>query len=137
MSAVRVQPLIRKLERGLRLTAEERSALESLPVRVQQVKTDHDIVREGDRPDACFLLLEGFAAAFKRTGTGKRQIMTFHIPGDIPDLQSLHISRLDNTVSTITPRSLRPLPSSHQCALARDAHRCRHLQGVGPQRRTT
>ena len=102
MSAVRVQPLIRKLERGLHFTAQERSALESLPSRVQEVKTDHEIVREGDRPDACFVLLEGFAAAFKRTGTGKRQIMTFHIPGDIPDLQGLHIKRLDNAVSSIT-----------------------------------
>ena len=102
MSAVRVQPLIRKLERGLHLTPQERSGLESLPSRLQEVKTDHEIVREGDRPDACFVLLEGFAAAFKRTGTGKRQIMTFHIPGDIPDLQGLHIKRLDNAVSSIT-----------------------------------
>ena len=103
MSAVRVVPLILKLERGLRLTAEERSALEGLPLRLQSIKSDTEIVREGDRPEACFLLLEGFAAAFKRTGTGKRQIMTFHIAGDIPDLQGLHIKRLDNAVSSITP----------------------------------
>jgi CRP-like cAMP-binding protein len=103
VSVVRIQALIRKLERGLHLVDEERAALESLPVRVEQIRTDQDIVREGDRPEKCFVLLEGFAAALKRTGAGKRQIMTFHIAGDIPDLQSLHISRLDNTVSTITP----------------------------------
>lgn len=103
MSVVRIQALIRKLERGLRLSEEERAALESLPVRLQQIRTDQDIVREGDRPGSCFVLLDGFAAAFKRTGAGKRQIMTFHIAGDIPDLQSLHISRLDNTVTTLTP----------------------------------
>ena len=101
--SVRIQPLIRKLERGLRLIDEERAALESLPVRVEQIRTDQDIVREGDRRASCFVLLEGVAAALKRTGTGKRQIMTFHIAGDIPDLQGLHISRLDNTVSTLTP----------------------------------
>jgi CRP-like cAMP-binding protein len=103
VSVARIQPLIRKFERGLRLTDEERAALENLPLRVQPIRTDQDIVREGDRPARCFVLLEGFAVAFKRTGPGKRQIMTFHIAGDIPDLQSLHIRRLDNTVSTITP----------------------------------
>ena len=103
MSVVRIQALIRKLERGLRLIEAERAALESLPVRVEQIRADQDIVREGDRRESCFVLLEGVAAALKRTGTGKRQIMTFHIAGDIPDLQSLHISRLDNTVSTLTP----------------------------------
>jgi CRP-like cAMP-binding protein len=103
VSVVRIQALIRKLERGLRLIDGERAALESLPVRVEQIRADQDIVREGDRRESCFVLLEGVAAALKRTGTGKRQIMTFHIAGDIPDLQSLHISRLDNTVSTLTP----------------------------------
>jgi len=103
VSVVPIPALIRKHERGLRLIDGERAALESLPVRVEQIRTDQDIVREGDRRDSCFVLLEGVAAALKRTGTGKRQIMTFHIAGDIPDLQSLHISRLDNTVSTLTP----------------------------------
>ena len=92
MSVVRIQALIRKLERGLRLIDGERAALESLPVRVEQIRADQDIVREGDRRESCFVLLEGVAAALKRTGTGKRQIMTFHIAGDIPDLQSLHIT---------------------------------------------
>jgi len=87
----------------LRLSHDERAALESLPIRVEAVRADQDIVREGDRPSRCFVLLEGFAVAFKRSGAGKRQIMTFHIAGDIPDVQSLHMKRLDNSISTITP----------------------------------
>jgi len=39
---------------------------------------------------------------FKHTEVGKRQIMAFHIPGDMPDLQSLHLKTLDNSVATIT-----------------------------------
>ena len=103
MSVAQRQPLIRKLERGLHLTKQERSALESLRLEVHQIRTNQDIVREGDRPDRCFALLEGFAVTFKRTGNGKRQIMSFNIAGDIPDLQSLHVRRLDCTVSSITP----------------------------------
>jgi CRP-like cAMP-binding protein len=37
------------------------------------------------------------------TAPGKRQIMAFHIPGDIPDLQSLHLTTLDHSLGTITP----------------------------------
>ena len=34
---------------------------------------------------------------------GKRQIVSFNLPGDIPDLQSLHLRVLDNGISTISP----------------------------------
>ena len=91
---VLAQPLVQKLESGLRLSNDERAALEDLPLRVEAIRADQDLMREGDRPSRCFVLLEGFAIAFKRTGAGKRQIMTFHIAGDIPDLQSLHMKRL-------------------------------------------
>jgi CRP-like cAMP-binding protein len=72
-------------------------------MRVEAIRADQDIVREGDRSSRCFALLDGFAIAFKRSGAGKRQIMTFHIDGDLPDLPSLHMKRLDNSISTITP----------------------------------
>ncbi len=29
--------------------------------------------------------------------------MAYHVPGDVPDLQSLHLKVLDNSVSTISP----------------------------------
>ena len=48
------------------------------------------------------MVLEGFTCMFKLTPKGERQIMAFHIPGDIPDLQSLHLKVLDNSVGTIT-----------------------------------
>jgi CRP-like cAMP-binding protein len=148
VSVAQTQPLIRKLERGLHLTSKERSALERLPMRIELIRTNQDIVREGDRPSHCFVLLEGFAVTFKRTGSGKRQIMTFNIAGDVPDLQSLHVKRLDNTVSSITPCRVGFIEHEalinlcalfaphHERALARDADGCRHLQGVGAQCRT-
>jgi CRP-like cAMP-binding protein len=96
-------PPIRKLESIFTLTDEERDALVSLPMQVADLKADQDVVREGDRPSRSFVLLEGFACTYKVTGEGKRQIMAFHISGDLPDLQSLHLKVLDNSVGTITP----------------------------------
>ena len=39
----------------------------------------------------------------KITGTGDREILNFHVPGDMPDLQSLHLDVLDFGVCAITP----------------------------------
>jgi CRP-like cAMP-binding protein len=94
--------LIRKLESVFTLSDDERQALETLPMQVSVIKADQDIVREGDRPSRSCLLLSGFACTYKVTAQGKRQIVSFNIPGDIPDLQSLHLKVLDNSVSTIS-----------------------------------
>lgn len=72
-------------------------------MRVQVIEADQDIVREGDRPSRCCLVLQGFARRYKITPPGKRQIIAFHVAGDIPDLQSLHLSTMDHSLGTITP----------------------------------
>jgi CRP-like cAMP-binding protein len=99
-------PLIRKLESIFTLNDDERQALEKLPMQAVSIRADQDIVREGDRPSRSCLILSGFACIYKVTPTGKRQIVSFTIPGDIPDLQSLHLRVLDNSISTISPCSV-------------------------------
>jgi CRP-like cAMP-binding protein len=95
--------LVRKLESIFALDENERAAVLNLPLQVTTLRADQDIVREGDRPSRSCALLEGFAATFKVTAEGKRQITAFHIPGDIPDLQSLHLEVLDSSLGTLTP----------------------------------
>ena len=99
-------PIIRKLESIFRLSDDEKAAVMDLPLQITAIKADQDIVREGDRPSRCFAVLDGFACTFKITGEGKRQISSFHIPGDLPDLQSLHLTVLDISIGTITPCSI-------------------------------
>jgi len=95
-------PLVLKLESITDLTAAERHGIETLPMRVQEVRADQEVVREGDRPSQCCLVLEGFACRYKFTERGKRQIFAFHTPGDIPDLLSLHLHTMDHSVGTLT-----------------------------------
>jgi len=95
--------LIRKLEIIFKLTDDERQAILSLPMQVAVIKADQDIVREGDRPSRSCLILSGFACAYKMTAAGKRQIVSFTLLGDIPDLQSLHLKTLDTSLGTISP----------------------------------
>jgi CRP-like cAMP-binding protein len=98
--------LIRKLGSLFRLTDAERQALKDLPMQIVALKENQDIVRVGDRPSRSCLVLSGLTCTYKLTGDGKRQIQAFHIPGDIPDLQSLHLKTLDNSLGTLTPCSV-------------------------------
>jgi CRP-like cAMP-binding protein len=102
--------LIRKLESIAELSAEEKSAVRSLPLVLKNLPGDTDIVRDGDRPSECCLVIEGFACRYKITPAGKRQIMSFHIPGDIPDLQSLHLRVMDHGIGTLNPCRLAFIP---------------------------
>lgn len=94
--------LIRKLESIACLSEEERQAITRLPVSTRSLGSHQDIVREKDRPSQCCLLLEGWACRYQVLSGGNRQIFSFHIPGDIPDLQSLHLQVMDHGVCTLT-----------------------------------
>lgn len=84
------------------LTDEERTALGSVPMQAAELAANEDVVRERDRPSRSFVLLDGFLATYKVTSDGKQQTLSFHVVGDMPDLQSLHLGALDNTVGTLT-----------------------------------
>ncbi|WP_262299534.1 Crp/Fnr family transcriptional regulator [Microvirga sesbaniae] len=99
-------PIIRKLESIFPLTDDERQALLELPIQVTAIKEDQDVVREGDRPSRSFAILSGMTCTSKVMGDGKRQIVAFGVPGDMPDIQSLHLKVLDISVTTLTPCSL-------------------------------
>jgi CRP-like cAMP-binding protein len=94
-------PLVRKLESILVLSEDEKDVLRNVSGTIKTVGPRQDLVREGDRPFECCLILEGFAYRYKQTEDGKRQIFSFHIPGDIPDLQSLHLDVMDHSLSSL------------------------------------
>ncbi|MBD2745332.1 Crp/Fnr family transcriptional regulator [Microvirga sp. BT688] len=102
--------MIRKLDSIFPLSDEEEQALARLPMQIAAYKADQDIVRIGDRPSQSCLLLEGFTCVYKITAEGKRQIVAFHVPGDIPDLQSLHLKVMDNSLATVSPCTLGFIP---------------------------
>ena len=113
--------LIRKLRSISPLTDDEKQCLATLPFSTRSVGADQDIVREGDRPSECCLVVEGFLCRYKLTNKGKRQIFSFHLPGDIPDLQSLHLKVMDHSLMTLTPSQLAFIPHD---SLTRVMHRC-------------
>lgn len=94
--------LIRKLESIATLSDEERWAIQHLPVRTHNLDARQDVVRDGDQPTHCCLIVDGWTCRYKQLNGGRRQILCFHIPGDILDLQSLHVPTMDHSLATLT-----------------------------------
>ncbi len=101
--------LIRKLEQFGRLSSNERQVLENLHFDVQQVGAHQDLVRDGRRSLHCLLLLNGMVCRYRVMQDGQRQIMSFHFPGDILDLSSLLLGKLDHGIGTLTPVEVAPI----------------------------
>lgn len=95
--------LIRKLQADTVLGDYEIETLARLPIRPADLAGRQDIVKEGDRPSKCCLVVEGVAIRYKLTAHGDRQILAVHLPGDVPDLQSLLLRTLDHTLATLSP----------------------------------
>jgi CRP-like cAMP-binding protein len=105
-----VSLLVRKLESIVSLSEEVRQAILSLPARTRVLNDGQDIVREGDKPSQSCFILDGWAYRYKMLSEGRRQILSFHIPGDIPDLQSLHIHTMDHSLATLTKSTVAFIP---------------------------
>src|SRR3954471_23435235 len=105
-----LDPLIRRLESVAPVSDEERQAIAALPITVRDLRADQDILRDQDRPSQCCAILEGFACRYKLLPGGRRQIVSFHIPGDIPDLQSLHLEVMDHSLATVVASKVAFIP---------------------------
>jgi CRP-like cAMP-binding protein len=123
-----LNPLLRKLESVASLSAEEKAAVLDLPVTIRQMRPDHDIVRERDRPSQCCLVLDGWLCRYKILESGTRQIFSFHIAGDVPDLQSLHLKTMDHNLGSLVQSTVAFIQHDSVRGLARDfPHICNVL----------
>jgi len=65
-------------------------------------------------------LLNGWLCRYKILETGARQIFSFHINGDIPDLQSLHLKTMDHNLGTLVQSTVAFVPHDSARNFARD-----------------
>src|SRR5215217_2573738 len=104
---------VQRLESIVELSSEDIRLLSEMPTSVRSYETDQDVVREGDTPSQCCLLLDGFLARNKIAKGSTRQIVSFHVPGDIPDLHSLHLGRMDHNLTSLGPTVVAFIPHSY------------------------
>lgn len=93
--------LLQRLNLLGRLDEEEKVELRDLPLRVRDYDRGGDMVHQGQEPTECCLILRGLACRYKFVAGGKRQILSLHFAGDMPDLQGLHLDVMDHGISAI------------------------------------
>lgn len=82
-------PLVRKLGSLCLLSHEEITFLEGLQNNTADIEAGYDFVREGDHRKTTFIVIEGWAMRYTTLSNGKRQILSYAVPGDI---LGLHIN---------------------------------------------
>jgi len=94
--------LCRKLATHHPLSRQDEAAVLALPYKLRTMEAQSYLVREGDRPEICAVLIAGYAFRHKLTGDGARQIVSLHIPGEALDFQNLFLAEADHNVQMLT-----------------------------------
>lgn len=97
-----IEPLITKLKSIGTLSDEDRALLNSLPIVSRRLTPQEYLLHQGDRPTNSAVVLEGVMARFQELPDGDRQVVSFHLRGDAPDLHTLFINRMDHSLVAIT-----------------------------------
>lgn len=95
--------LVRRLSSIGTLSQDDAAALAELPVRREFVQTNVDLINQGAVPTVSCLLIDGFLCRYHLLPEGKRQILSIHCAGEIPDLQNLYLSYMDHTLASVVP----------------------------------
>ena len=99
--------LIRKLEHFVRLSADDRRAVERMAAgRLRMVDARQDIISEGEKPEVVNLILDGWACRYKLLEDGRRQIVAFFVPGDLCDINIFVLRKMDHSLGALTPVTL-------------------------------
>lgn len=105
MNEANVSPLVALVDtfaKHAMISIEDRAGLLELPYATRRFEAGSYLVREGDTPEHCGMLISGVACRHKISGEGLRQIVSIHVPGDLIDLQQLYIETADHNVQTLT-----------------------------------
>jgi CRP-like cAMP-binding protein len=94
--------LVRHLEMRVPLSPEDQAAVLGLQHQLRTLEPATYLIREGDPPTRCGVLVSGFTYRQKQTSEGHRQIVALNIPGEPVDLQHLFLDVADHSVQMLT-----------------------------------
>ena len=97
--------LIARLQAGLGVSDEDRVRLKDMPHRIETFVNGEFVAHQGDRLSECTIVMSGFLCRQKFVGE-RNQILSFYIPGDIPDLHTLHLPVMDHDLRSVGPSTL-------------------------------
>lgn len=99
------------------LSADDVALLTAACGTTRSLRAGYHLIREGDRPDPVFVMLEGWACRYKILPDGGRQIMAFMLPGDFCDIHIAVLEEMDHSIVTLTKSRVASLPRQQMEAL--------------------
>ncbi len=108
--------LITKLQEHSELSGADIDGLRALPLRERLLAPDEDVVRQGDVPIVSAIVLDGMVARYHTLPSGRRQYLSLHIRGDMPDAQGLFLDRMDHGLCALESAAV--LLVSHNALLS-------------------
>jgi CRP-like cAMP-binding protein len=121
LSSNPLELLLHNLELRSPLSECDRLAILSLPYTLKSLAPGSYLVREGEPPVSCGVLVSGFAYRQKLTGDGGRQILSIHIPGEALDFQNVFLNSADHSVQMLTRGQMALVPRADIQAIARSS----------------
>jgi CRP-like cAMP-binding protein len=94
--------LLSRLRSHVGIGDDDAAAILDLPYAVRTLEPLTYLLREGEPPHHCPVLIDGFVFRQKATRNGERAIVALHIPGDPLDFQSLFLSVADHNLQVMT-----------------------------------
>src|SRR6201987_25067 len=97
--------LIARLLAVVGVSGEDQARLASMPHAIHTLSDGEYVLRQGDAPTRCAVVMTGFLARQKIVSE-RNQISSFYVPGDMPDLHTLHLPVMDHDVCSVGPSTL-------------------------------
>ena len=83
--------------------------LANMPSSICHYDSCHHVLKKGDHPNHCCLLLQGYLC-WQDVDNHYGQITSIHVPGDVPDLYTVHDPRIDFDLVTLRPAVVASVP---------------------------
>ncbi len=100
-----MQALLAKFERYTKLSALDAQLLGHIGAQ-HHFGSHQELITEGEESTCVRVVQSGWACRYKALADGKRQILSFCLPGDLCDHNFFKLRAADHSVSTITPVSI-------------------------------
>ncbi|HEV7278366.1 MAG TPA: Crp/Fnr family transcriptional regulator [Devosiaceae bacterium] len=93
-----MHPIVRKLSLFSPLNSEEAAAVDLVLGNVRHIPAKEEVARQGEEPRAVLFLLKGMACRHKLLTDGRRQILSFLLPGDCCEVGVSLLAQRDHAI---------------------------------------
>src|SRR5436309_12903760 len=104
--------LIARLQAVIGVSEQDQAKLARMPYKLNRLSNGDHVVRQGDRPTSSTIVMSGFLAR-QRVISDRNQISSVYVPGDIPDLHTLHLPVMNDELCSVGDSTVASVPHAY------------------------